>query len=191
MPLRRSSSSSTPGAQNRVHAAPLRTLSPAAKARRRALRRRRQAIIAGGVALLLLAMGGAFALKNRMAPNARALAGAFDPATLVTTQKNPAVEECDVAVLGGTPSGIAAALAAARAGAKVVLVEPRPLLGGDWTYAWINQFDVPIKGLHSLHSPVDYGIFGEFYKELGLAFAPERARELAERKLRAEPTSAF
>ena len=95
-------------------------------------------------------------------------------------------QSCDVLVLGATPSGVAAALSAARAGAHVVLAEPRPHLGGDMTYAWINQFDVPIKGLHSTRSPIDYGIFGEFYRELGLAFAPEQARALIERKLAAE-----
>ncbi len=39
-------------------------------------------------------------------------------------------EHCDVLVIGGGPAGIAAALAATRAGARVVLVEDRPVLGG-------------------------------------------------------------
>lgn len=55
------------------------------------------------------------------------------------------------------------------------------------TYAWINQFDVPIRGIHSEHSPIDYGIFGEFYRDLGLAFAPEQARALIEAKIKAQP----
>ena len=37
---------------------------------------------------------------------------------------------CDVAVIGGGPAGMAAADAAARAGAEVVLVEDEPELGG-------------------------------------------------------------
>ena len=41
----------------------------------------------------------------------------------------------DVAVVGGGPAGMAAALAAARAGAEVVLVEEGPVLGGSLTYA--------------------------------------------------------
>ena len=41
------------------------------------------------------------------------------------------VVECDVAVMGGGMSGIAAAVAAARQGAKVILVNDRPVLGGN------------------------------------------------------------
>jgi sarcosine oxidase, subunit alpha len=39
-------------------------------------------------------------------------------------------EHCDVLVVGGGPGGIAAALAATRAGARVVLADDRPVLGG-------------------------------------------------------------
>ncbi|MFR9598338.1 MAG: FAD-dependent oxidoreductase [Rikenellaceae bacterium] len=39
--------------------------------------------------------------------------------------------ECDVAVIGGGMSGVAAAVAAARQGANVVLVNDRPVLGGN------------------------------------------------------------
>ena len=42
---------------------------------------------------------------------------------------------CDVAVVGGGPAGMAAALAAARAGAEVMLVEENPVLGGSLAYA--------------------------------------------------------
>ncbi|MCF6475047.1 FAD-dependent oxidoreductase, partial [Nonomuraea sp. MG754425] len=38
---------------------------------------------------------------------------------------------CDVLVVGGGPAGLAAALAAGRAGARVILVDERPRLGGD------------------------------------------------------------
>ena len=41
-----------------------------------------------------------------------------------------AAENFDVVVYGATPSGVFAATAAARAGAKVALVEPLPLVGG-------------------------------------------------------------
>ena len=36
----------------------------------------------------------------------------------------------DVAVIGGTPAGIAAAIAAGRAGKTVILIEQSPVLGG-------------------------------------------------------------
>ncbi|MCZ7644923.1 MAG: FAD-dependent oxidoreductase [Planctomycetota bacterium] len=41
--------------------------------------------------------------------------------------------ETDVLVCGGGPAGIAAALCAARAGAKTLLLERHPFLGGIWT----------------------------------------------------------
>ena len=87
----------------------------------------------------------------------------------------------DVLVIGGTPSGVAAALAAARAGADVTLVTQRPKLGGDIIYAYLNMFDVPLSGMNSRTSPVAYGIFGDFFKELGTAFDVQTAENWLER----------
>ncbi len=42
---------------------------------------------------------------------------------------------CDVLVIGGGPSGLSAALSAARSGARVVLVDENARLGGSGTYA--------------------------------------------------------
>ncbi len=39
--------------------------------------------------------------------------------------------ECDVLVAGGGPAGVAAALAASRLGARVILCQDRPMLGGN------------------------------------------------------------
>jgi ribulose 1,5-bisphosphate synthetase/thiazole synthase len=91
----------------------------------------------------------------------------------------------DVLVVGGTPSGVAAALAAARRGAKVLLVEPRTALGGDIVYAMLNMFDVPV--LSDGSSPAANGIFGEFYRPLGIGFDVAKARALFETKIAAEP----
>ncbi len=50
-----------------------------------------------------------------------------------TARTTPIVEEVDVLVCGGGPAGVAAALAAARAGASVRLLELNGCLGGVWT----------------------------------------------------------
>lgn len=104
------------------------------------------------------------------------------PPTLVPT--SPPV---DVLVVGGTPSGVAAALAAARHGAQVTLVAERPKLGGDIIYAYLNMFDVPLSDMHSESSPVAYGIFGSFFKELGTAFDVQTAESWLERAVVKEP----
>jgi hypothetical protein len=90
----------------------------------------------------------------------------------------------DVLVVGGTPSGVAAALAAARRGARVLIVETRPHLGGDIVYAMLNMFDVPARPGEP--SPV-HGIFAEFFDQLGMSCDIERAQQLFENTVQAEP----
>ena len=53
----------------------------------------------------------------------------------------------DVAVVGGGPAGMGAAVAAARAGAKTVLVQDRPVLGGNAS----SEFGVGIHGASYVH----------------------------------------
>ena len=58
----------------------------------------------------------------------------------------PVTGESDVLVAGGGPAGIAAALAAARNGARVRLIEANGCLGGIWTaglLAWMFEMDQP------------------------------------------------
>ena len=50
----------------------------------------------------------------------------------------PLAEDCDVIVAGGGPAGISAAVAAARAGAKVRLFELHGALGGVWTSGFLG-----------------------------------------------------
>lgn len=75
-----------------------------------------------------------------------------------TTITEPAREvplygEYDVAVLGGGPAGIAAAVAAARAGRRTLLVERYGFLGGMGTAAGVTNFC----GLHA-------NVFGEMHR---------------------------
>lgn len=50
--------------------------------------------------------------------------------TIHETKETPVVAECDVLVAGGGPAGMAAAVAAARHGAKTILIERYGYLGG-------------------------------------------------------------
>ena len=92
----------------------------------------------------------------------------------------PDAAPVDVLVVGGTPSGVAAALAAARHGASVTLIAQRPKLGGDIIYAYLNMFDVPLTDMNSETSPVAYGIFGDFFKQMGTAFDVQAAESWLE-----------
>ncbi|WP_231741880.1 FAD-dependent oxidoreductase [Stieleria varia] len=55
------------------------------------------------------------------------------------TREIPIAAHCDVLVCGGGPAGIAAALAAARAGATVRLIELAGCLGGVWTAGLLTK----------------------------------------------------
>jgi sarcosine oxidase, subunit alpha len=68
-------------------------------------------------------------------------------------------EHCDVLVIGGGPAGLAAALAATRAGARVILAEERPMLGGALRWeehrigdrpasSWVDTVAAEIRSAH-------------------------------------------
>ena len=52
----------------------------------------------------------------------------------------PVRSECDVLVIGAGPAGMGAAIAAARKGARVTLVEYGGKLGGMWTLGLLSPF---------------------------------------------------
>jgi sarcosine oxidase subunit alpha len=63
---------------------------------------------------------------------ARSLAGrGAVPTEPDTARYDKAYAHCDVLVVGGGPAGLAAAYAAGTAGARVILVDEQPELGGD------------------------------------------------------------
>ena len=73
----------------------------------------------------------------------------FANSTAVTElpRQTPVVASVDVLVVGGGPAGVGAALAAAKEGAKTLLIERYGMLGGMWTAGLVNPlFDFHCKG---------------------------------------------
>jgi len=85
----------------------------------------------------------------------------------------PVLAETDVLVIGGGPAGVAAAIAASRAGAETYLVERYNHLGGLWTGGLV----LPLLSTHAVdkqkqRKQVIHGIGGEMAQrlfELGMA----------------------
>ncbi len=90
----------------------------------------------------------------------------------------------DVLVVGGTPAGVAAAIAVARPGERVTLVSATDDLGGVLTGAMMDQWDL---NTAPDGTPIERGIFSEIYDRLGDAFAPGAAAATLERLVAAEP----
>lgn len=80
------------------------------------------------------------------------------------TVSSDLAEEYDVVVIGGEPEGVAAAVSAARNGAKTLLVEKRAELGGLFTYGMLNFLDIP-QGEDG--KSVSRGIYQEWHKLVG------------------------
>ena len=75
-----------------------------------------------------------------------------------------APREPQVVVYGGTPQGVTAALAAARRGLHVTLIEPGPQLGGVVVRGWLATLDDTNDLQHrSLYG----GLYAELYRALG------------------------
>lgn len=111
--------------------------------------------------LILLSIGGYHTFKyiqNKIAYNA--LIKEYKKPTLVERLDN----EYDVIVIGGEPEGVAAAVSAARNGAKTLLIENREELGGLFTYGMLNFLDIP-RGED--RKPVSRGIYKQWHKMVG------------------------
>lgn len=70
----------------------------------------------------------------------------------------------DVVVIGGEPEGVAAAVSAARNGARTLLVESRDGLGGLMTYGMLNYIDM-VYGIR--RQPAIGGVFAEWHRLVG------------------------
>ena len=89
-----------------------------------------------------LRSGAATAAGLGVGPHAFVYGSQESPMTAYNEQAReiPVVEHADVVVCGGGPAGLAAAIAAARAGATTRLLEVGGCLGGVWTaglLSWI------------------------------------------------------
>ncbi|TDC08268.1 FAD-dependent oxidoreductase [Nonomuraea longispora] len=101
----------------------------------------------------------------------------MDSTTLRYTRDIPVGEPTDVLVVGGGPAGLAAAIAAARAGASVRLVERFGFLGGNLTAGLVG----PCMTSFSLDGSTQLirGVFDEFVRRMeaaGGAVHPSRTR---------------
>lgn len=94
---------------------------------------------------------------------------------LSTVNAAEGMPDYDVIVIGGEPEGVAAAISAARSGAKTLLIEERDGLGGLFTYGMMNFLDFPKDNSGRLATK---GIFQEWHRKVGggLSFVPEKAK---------------
>ncbi|MFN2131714.1 MAG: FAD-dependent oxidoreductase [Anaerolineae bacterium] len=97
-------------------------------------------------------------------------------------RRTPVAGEVDVLVAGGGPAGIAAALAAARQGARTLLVERYGYLGGMITGAYV----VAILGVGDGHVPVAHGIVDEIRERMGALGAAQPIRGCGDYRVDAE-----
>ncbi len=86
--------------------------------------------------------------------------------TITESLNTPVMGEFEVVVLGGGPSGIAAAAAAARSGRSTILVERYGFLGGSGTAACISDFCGLHANVHGEHRQVVHGIADEIQERL-------------------------
>ena len=84
--------------------------------------------------------------------------------TLTYTKEVSIIDHYDVAVLGGGPSGVCAAIEAARNGSKVILIEACGMLGGMATTALVGPFMTNYDG--EGERPVVGGLYREIVERL-------------------------
>src|SRR2546426_11267480 len=96
-------------------------------------------------------------------------------APLTAHAGRPIPAHVQVLVVGGSPGGIAAAVAASRAGMTTLLVEPQEEIGGEINLGWVNVLNL------NLGTPGQYparGNFVQMYRAVGQAFAIGEAQKV-------------
>ena len=87
------------------------------------------------------------------------------PTVAEATRTTPVVDRSDVLVVGGGPAGVSAAVAAARSGARVTLIERYPYLGGLASGGMVLVLDDMVNGAEITTT----GLVGEWIgADLGL-----------------------
>jgi hypothetical protein len=136
------------------------------------------ALLVVGTAAGLLAAGMTPASGGTSAPPSGGTLSSTTGSTPSCTVSVP------VLVVGGTPAGVAAAMAAGRLGSKVLITEARPYLGGDLTGPMLNMFDMDY-GPGGIH--LARGVFMDIFSQLGLTFDVELAKLVFLQEVRREP----
>ncbi|MDO5581568.1 MAG: FAD-dependent oxidoreductase [Planctomycetia bacterium] len=95
---------------------------------------RRSFISAAGLGL------GSLACSDLIDPRAQAKPGNHLSGKIITEPQKeiPVVRSADVVVCGAGPAGVAAAIAAARKGAKTIILDSQGCLGGIWTASLLS-----------------------------------------------------
>ncbi|MBO5633835.1 MAG: FAD-dependent oxidoreductase [Bacteroidales bacterium] len=129
---------------------------------------------ATGAALVGGAIPAAGAEKAKLSTDNIAVEGYVkEPA-----RKIPVIASCDILVAGAGPAGFAAALAAAREGASVILLEMNSFLGGLWTGGSVLPLNCMEAKTASGWKQVVYGIADELaveLKDMGMSIQPGRS----------------
>ncbi|WP_316980392.1 FAD-dependent oxidoreductase [Shumkonia mesophila] len=98
------------------------------------------------------------------------------------SRATPIVREVDVLVCGGGLSGIGAALGAARAGARTLIVERNAGLGGAATATLMNTWNVPVERMTGVAQEIAHKLAEQGAGVVGgptFPFNPEQFKELS------------
>lgn len=124
---------------------------------------------------LILSSGSVFLVNScktdirseKITQEPQVLSGTDGEFIIEPERKIPVVEKVDVLVVGGGPSGVAAAISASRAGASTLLIERYNHLGGLWTGGLV----LPLLSTHAENKNKKrvrtlFGVGDEIYREL-------------------------